>query len=95
MHHSNGSGPLLLRDAPEHGIRRKERNDMLKALTPACAGTVVVLLWLTGGGPAGPGADVELAAAGRSAAQAEQFVPVTDAMLRNPAPADWLMAYRT
>ena len=64
---------------------------MLKTLTPACAGTVVVLLWLSGGGPAGPWVEIELAAAG----QDQEFVPITDEMLRDPDPADWLMAYRT
>ncbi len=60
---------------------------MLKTLTPACAGTVVVLLWLSGGGPAGPWVEIELAAAG----QDQEFVPITDEMLRDPDPADWLM----
>ena len=64
---------------------------MLKTLTAGCAGIVVVLLWLSGGGPAGPGAEVELAAAG----QQDGFVPITNEMLRNPDPADWLMAHRT
>ena len=63
---------------------------MLKTLTAACAG-VVALLGLSGGGPAGPGAEVGLAAAG----QQDGFVPITDEMLRNPDPADWLMAHRT
>ena len=64
---------------------------MLKTLTPACAGIVIVLLWLSGGHPAGPGVEAELAAAG----QEQDFVPITDEMLRDPDPADWLMAYRT
>ena len=64
---------------------------MLKALTPACVGIVVVLLRLAPGGPAGPGVEIELAAAG----QDREFVPITDEMLRDPDPADWLMAYRT
>ena len=63
---------------------------MLKTLTPAWAGLAVALLWLSGSGPAGP-AEVGLAAAG----QDDGFVPITDAMLRDPDPADWLMAYRT
>ena len=64
---------------------------MLRTLTPACAGIVIVLLWLSGGGAARPGVEAELAAAG----QEQEFVPITDEMLRDPDPADWLMAYRT
>jgi len=64
---------------------------MLKTLAPTCVGIVVVLLWLAGGGPAGPGVEIELAAAG----QEQEFVPITDEMLRDPDPEDWLMAYRT
>ena len=30
-----------------------------------------------------------------AAGQAQEFVPVTDEMLRDPDPGDWLMAYRT
>ena len=57
---------------------------MLKTLTPACAGIVVVLLWLSGNGPAGPWVEIELAAAG----QDQEFVPITDEVLRDPDPAD-------
>ena len=64
---------------------------MLRTPTPACAGIVIVLLWLSGGGAARPGVEAGLAAAG----QEQEFVPITDEMLRDPDPADWLMAYRT
>ena len=43
----------------------KGANAMLKTLAPACAGIVVVLLGLSGSSPVGPGAEVELAAAGQ------------------------------
>ena len=43
---------------------------------------------------AGFGASCVLAAT-PAIAQVEPFVPVTDAMLENPEPADWLMWRRT
>ena len=36
-----------------------------------------------------------LAIAGAASAQPDDFVPVTDAMLQDPAPEDWLMWRRT
>ena len=36
-----------------------------------------------------------LAIAGTASAQPDDFVPVTDAMLQDPAPEDWLMWRRT
>ena len=50
----------------------------------ARVGVVAVLAWLACG--AFPGA---------AAGQAQEFVPITDEMLRDPDPGDWLMAYRT
>ncbi|MEE2778652.1 MAG: PQQ-binding-like beta-propeller repeat protein [Acidobacteriota bacterium] len=41
------------------------------------------------------GAFVCLSAAAPSLAQFDDFVPVTDAMIQNPAPGDWLMFRRT
>ena len=40
-------------------------------------------------------AGVLLAAAGAASAQPNDFVPVTDAMLQDPAPEHWLMWRRT
>ena len=51
----------------------------------ARVGVVAVLAWLACGAFP-PGA---------AAGQAQEFVPITDEMLRDPDPADWLMAYRT
>ena len=51
----------------------------------ARVGMVAVLAWLTCGAFPTPAA----------AGQAQEFVPITDEMLRDPDPADWLMAYRT
>ena len=49
---------------------------------------LAALLWLCG---APSGTVPVLAGAG----QEDAFVPVTDAMLRDPDPADWLMVHRT
>ena len=51
----------------------------------ARVGMVAVLAWLACGAFPTPAA----------AGQAQEFVPITDEMLRDPDPADWLMAYRT
>ncbi len=40
-------------------------------------------------------AAVTIVTGGPSQAQVERFTPVTDAMLQNPAPEDWLMWRRT
>jgi len=40
-------------------------------------------------------AGVLLVGAGAPSAQPDDFVPVTDAMLQDPAPEDWLMWRRT
>ena len=64
---------------------------MLKTLTPACAGLVVVLLWLSGGSPAGTGrggrADRGRPGAGVRAHHRRDA--------SRPRPRRWLMAYRT
>lgn len=59
---------------------------MLKALRLGCSGIVVGLAWLCGWGP-------EPAAV--AAGQAQDFAPVTDEMLLDPDPADWLLLHRT
>ena len=41
------------------------------------------------------GALLAIAGAGPALAQPDDFVPVTDAMLQDPAPEDWLMWRRT
>ena len=62
---------------------------MLKRHTKTVGGGVLAaLLWLCG---APSGTVPVLAGAG----QEDAFVPVTDAMLRDPDPADWLMVHRT
>ena len=60
-------------------------------LTPrlASVGAVVGLVCLCWGSPLGPAQTVV------AAGQAQDFVPVTDEMLRDPDPADWLMIHRT
>ena len=51
----------------------------------ARVGVVAVLAWLACG----------VCPTAVAAGQAQEFVPITDEMLRDPDPGDWLMAYRT
>ena len=50
---------------------------------PVCVAVLACLAWLASG------------ALPSAAGQPEEFVPITDEMLRDPDPGDWLMAYRT
>lgn len=52
-------------------------------------GAVIGLVWLSGFSPRGPAQAVV------AAGQAQAFAPVTDEMLLDPDPADWLMVHRT
>ncbi len=52
-------------------------------------GAVIGLVWLSGFSPRGPAQAVV------AAGQEQAFAPVTDEMLLDPDPADWLMVHRT
>ena len=58
------------------------------AFASAALATALMLAWLAGPRSGSPRAH---AAAG----QPSSFIPITDEMLREPDPADWLMAHRT